>query len=289
MDLVKFNDLPGTYQEKIDAVQAYGLKQPQVECSVIHRFAPGLYIREVSIPANTMAVGHFQKKEHLNIMLKGKVDIVLDNGEVETLTAPLSFVGQPGRKIGHIREDMVWQNIYATEETDVEKLEEMYLDKAEVWLDHLESEKVRLLECKQDTGEWEKLLDELGVTEDQVRAETEQENNMISLPYGDYKFKIGDSLIQGKGIHATFEIEPGEIIGPARIGDNRTILGRYTNHSDKPNAEPIKQGNQVIIKALSNIKGCKGGRDGDEITIDYRESFEIAMEFNQEEALKCQQ
>ena len=280
MDLVKFNNLPGTYQEKIDAVQEYGLKQPQVDCPVIHRFAPGLYIREVSIPAGTMAVGHYQKKEHLNIMLKGKVDIVGENGEVETLTAPLSFVGQPGRKIGIIREDMVWQNIYATEETDVEKLEETYLDKTKGWIDHLESEKIKLLECKQESGEYERLLDELGLTEDQVRAETEQESNMISLPYGDYKFKIGDSSIQGKGIHATFKIEAGEIIGPARIDDNRTILGRYTNHSDKPNAEPVRQGNQVMLKALSDIKGCKGGHDGEEITIDYRKAFKIATEFN---------
>jgi hypothetical protein len=282
MDLVKFNALPGTYQEKIDAVQEYGLKQPQVDCPVIHRFAPGLYIREVSIPAGTMAVGHFQKKEHLNIMLKGKVDIINDNGEVETLTAPLSFVGQPGRKIGHIREDMVWQNIYATEETDVEKLEDTYLDKTEGWLNHLESEKIKLLENKQGSVEYERLLDELGVTEAQVREETEREDNIVRLPYGDYKFKIGDSLIQGKGIHATFDIEPGEIIGPARIDDFRTILGRYTNHSDNPNTEPIKQGNKVIFKALSDIKGCKGGHDGEEITIDYRKAFEIAQEFNQE-------
>jgi len=285
MDLVKFNNLPGTYQEKIDAVQEYGLKQPQVDCPVIHRFAPGLYIREVSIPAGTMAVGHFQKKEHLNIMLKGKVDIINENGEVETLTAPLSFVGQPGRKIGHIREDMVWQNIYATEETDVEKLEDTYLDKTEGWLNHLESEKIKLLENKPESGEYERLLDELGVTEAQVREETEREDNIARLPYGDYKFKIGDSSIQGKGIHATFDIEPGEIIGPARIDDFRTILGRYTNHSDNPNTEPIKQGNKVIFKALSDIKGCKGGHDGEEITIDYREAFKIAMEFNQEETL----
>ena len=43
---------------------------------------------------------------------------------------------------GYILKDMVWQNIYATDETDVEKLEAMFLDKSQTWQEHLDAEGV---------------------------------------------------------------------------------------------------------------------------------------------------
>lgn len=122
----------------IDDMERAMLKIEQVEglsvdCPVIHRFSPGLYIREVFIPADTLALGHFQKTEHLNIFLQGKIMMLSDNGEKVELKAPMMFTGKPGRKLGYIREDVVWLNIYPTSETNIEKLEETYLDKSDGW------------------------------------------------------------------------------------------------------------------------------------------------------------
>ena len=52
------------------------LGMPQADCPVAHHFGPGIYIREVTLPAGIFAVGHTQRYEHLNIMLTGKVAII---------------------------------------------------------------------------------------------------------------------------------------------------------------------------------------------------------------------
>jgi hypothetical protein len=40
----------------------------------------------------------------------------------------MTFVGKPGRKVAYIIETVVFQNIYATDETDIEKLENMFVE-----------------------------------------------------------------------------------------------------------------------------------------------------------------
>src|SRR3990167_5411984 len=44
----------------INMMEQYCLKKEQVECPVYHRFGPGIYIREVHIPAGTFAIGLHQ-------------------------------------------------------------------------------------------------------------------------------------------------------------------------------------------------------------------------------------
>ena len=85
--------------QKLDQVEAAMLQMPQAECPVVHHFGPGVYMREVTLKAGTLAIGHAQKKEHLNIVLTGAVSIV-DNGQIKTVKAPLIYVGKPGRKVG---------------------------------------------------------------------------------------------------------------------------------------------------------------------------------------------
>ena len=75
------------------------LKLPQSDCPVIHRFSPGLYIREVTLPAGTFAIGHYQKTEHLNIMLTGSVTNIRDDGSTDLLKAPLMYTAKPGRLV----------------------------------------------------------------------------------------------------------------------------------------------------------------------------------------------
>lgn len=251
------------------------LALPQVECPVIHRFAPGLYIREVSIPAGTFSVGHRQKREHLNVMLKGSVTMLREDGTTELLQAPQMYTGKPGRKMGWIHEDMVWLNIYATNETDVEKLEEMFLDKSPY---SMEQETLRVVsgygDHEADRADYLAALNELGVSPETARAESEREYDRIAFPAGSYKCRVADSPIEGKGLFATADIVIGEAIALARISGKRTPAGRYTNHGINPNAKMVflPDGN-VILVATKEIKGSRGGQLGDEITIDYRQTY----------------
>jgi hypothetical protein len=274
---MKGNTLP----EKVDNLTKALLDQPQLKAEVFHRFAPGIYIREATAPAGAIVVGHHHKQEHLNILMVGKVVLLNDDGNTVTLTAPSMFVCKPGRKVAYIEEDMVWQNVYSTDETDIEKLEEMFLDKqkSEMWIEHIDNYRQKLLPRQSDVADYNKFLEEFGLTEEQARAATERTDNVIPMSFGTYKFKVGQSNIEGKGIFATADFQPGEQIGVAREGKNRTALGRYTNHSAIPNAKPVLGADETIyLEAITKIDGCLGGHDGDEITIDYRESYKLAIQ-----------
>jgi len=118
------------------------LQREQAEYQEIHHFFPGMYIREAFIPKGTFVVGHYHKTEHLNIFLKGKATLINDKGEATVMEAPMMFMAKPGRKIAYADEDMVWQNIFVTDETDIDKLEDMLLDKSEYYLSTQERSKL---------------------------------------------------------------------------------------------------------------------------------------------------
>jgi hypothetical protein len=108
----------------IDELQAAMLTQPQVPIEPVHRFADGLYAREITIPAGTLLVGKIHKTRHLNLVSAGEI-VVWSAGEpVRRVRAPFAFVAEPGaRRVGYALEDTVWTTVHATSETDLEKLE----------------------------------------------------------------------------------------------------------------------------------------------------------------------
>lgn len=114
-----------------EALGEWCLGFPQVECPVAHHFGPGVYIRECAMPAGAIVVGHYHRQASLNVMLKGRMVLLVD-GQASVVEAPFMVVSGPGRKAAYVLEDAVWQNIFATDETDVAKLEDMFVDKQAV-------------------------------------------------------------------------------------------------------------------------------------------------------------
>lgn len=261
----------------IEDLEADMMKEEQADCPVVHHFGPGICIRELSMTAGTLAIGHRQKYDHVNIVLKGKVAILTDQGDVQIITAPLIFNGKPGRKIGIVLEDVVWQNVYATELTDVASVEEHFLDKSPVFQD-VNLARFNQLSSKtiEDRVDFELMLQEHGLSADEVRRQSEDISDLIYMPSGSWRFKIDVSPIQGTGIFATMPIAVAEVIGPGRINGKRTPIGRYTNHSKNPNAKFVvyPDGNIELV-AIKNISGCRGGYNGEEITVDYRQVLNL--------------
>lgn len=260
------------------------LQLPQAPCSVVHRFGPGIYIREVTIPAGTWAIGHRQKTEHANFMLTGRVHIMGEDQSFTELVAPLFFVGKPGKKIGFILEDMVWQNIYATTETDIAKLEEMFIDKSNSFYEH--EQLVRLAKSEEheaDRQDYLKMLEDVGIPHKIALAESENDSDRIDMRFD--CIRVLPSSIQGKGVFLTSPVSEGQMIAPARVDGFRTEVGRYTNHSATPNAKMVRRGQDIDLVALRHIDGCMGGGQGEEITIDYRQALAAARA----EELLCQQ
>ena len=136
----RFND------STLPKLESAMLKLPQVTCPVTNHFAPGIYWREITIPAGAIALGHKHKTEHLNVLLSGRVRVLCD-GQVKELAAPQVFSSPPGtRKIVLALEPVRWANVHAnpTNEHDMEKLELIFVEKSAAYLAH-EKEIAKLL------------------------------------------------------------------------------------------------------------------------------------------------
>lgn len=268
-----------TAPHELEKLESHMLDLPQVECPVVHHFGPGIYIREVTLPAGAFAVGHAQRHEHLNIMLTGSVAVLGDDGEVKVLKAPLIFTGQPGRKVGVILETCIWQNVYPNpdDERNVDALEAKWLDKSATWQAHNAATQLELIDRHDiDRADFSLLVRQAGFDEATVRAQSENQADQIPMPDGFARVTVRPSPIEGQGIFLSYPAEQGELIGPARLSGMRTPLGRYTNHSRTPNAVFVKQGDDIYLYALRRISGCAGGSQGEEVTIDYRQALALS-------------
>lgn len=269
--------LSGGFALDIPTIEKAMLALPQAECEVFHFFAPGLYVRGVHLPPGILAVGHRQKTPHLNIMIRGKV-VMLEGGNATPLEAPQIFVGQPIKKIGYILEDTLWLNVYATEETDIAKLEEAYLEKSDASIEDTES-KIAADECFYEAcrADYKNVLAEFGFTAEEARNQSENTTDQIPMPENSRPiFAVQKSPIEGSGVFATATIGDDQIIGIARLDGKRTPLGRYVNHSVKPNAEYIRRGDDIYLRSVEKIAGCMGGSKGTEITVSYRQALALS-------------
>ena len=119
-----------TYKETIDHLGDTLQRLPQVEMPLIHLFAPGVYYREIFMPAGTLVIGHEHKTEHFNIVLTGRAKVMMD-GVIHDIKGPDVFVSPPGTsKILHIVKDMRWATIHPSDETDIEVLEDILVTKS---------------------------------------------------------------------------------------------------------------------------------------------------------------
>ena len=269
-------DLLANVHAQLPATTKEMLAMPQATCPVVHHFGPGLCVREVSMPAGTLAIGHEQKFEHMNVLLKGSVMVINDDGTTKTLTAPLMFVGKPGRKVGYVLEDLVWQNIYATELKDVDAVEAHFVRKCDEWQqDQLLKTAQAALMHKADRADYHALLTESGFSHETALAQSEDTSDLLWVDSA--LTRVSESSIQGKGLFVTSPVKIGEVICLARVDGYRTQAGRYTNHSASPNAKMILQSNgDIDLIAISDFEGCKGGGIGTEVTIDYRQALALS-------------
>jgi len=134
-DLAVKQDLNIPISEKVEKLLAQVEQMPQVDCQTKHYFGPSIYIREVTMPAGAVVIGKPHRQDHMCVMLQGRMIIVDAEGVQKELVAPMTFVGGAGRKVAYILETTVFQNILATDETDIEVLENMLVDNTQPMLE----------------------------------------------------------------------------------------------------------------------------------------------------------
>jgi len=114
--------------QKVENLLDVSREMLQVKCEEKHHFGPNIYIKEVTMPAGSVIIGKSHKIEHVCNMMSGRMIVVQEDGSKVELVAPMTFIGKPGRKVAYIIETVVFQNIYSTNETNIEKLENMFVE-----------------------------------------------------------------------------------------------------------------------------------------------------------------
>lgn len=112
-------------REKVLRLEQELLKGDPIDLPVNHHFAQGLYARELFIPAGTVLTGKIHRFEQINIISKGEISVLTEEGIVR-IKAPYTLVSPPGTKrVGFAHEDTVWTTIHPNpdDETDLEALE----------------------------------------------------------------------------------------------------------------------------------------------------------------------
>jgi hypothetical protein len=98
------------------------------EIPVTHHFAPGVYCREITIPAGVCIVGKLHRTQHLISLLCGEVTIFTDRG-MERITGPRVWTTYPGTKRAiFAHTDATLMTIHVTDETDVDVIESQIIE-----------------------------------------------------------------------------------------------------------------------------------------------------------------
>jgi hypothetical protein len=83
---------------------------------LIHRFVPGMYCREIFMPAGSVLTTMIHRFEHFAFILTGKARVVSEDRGDEIIEAPAVLVTKAGTKrVLHILGDMRWATVHLTE------------------------------------------------------------------------------------------------------------------------------------------------------------------------------
>lgn len=107
------------HSAKMDIFESEIAKLPQNHLPLIHRFTDGMYIREINMPAGTIATSRTHKTNHPFVIQKGMVDIVDEEGNIERITAPYLGITHRGtRRVFRVLDDVVLITFHATDKQD---------------------------------------------------------------------------------------------------------------------------------------------------------------------------
>lgn len=226
------------------------------EPPVDHYHADGLYGRRIYVPAGTTVITKVHLTQHITVALRGTCTVYDEKGYRKTVTAPNVFVTDKGTcRAVYCHDDVEWLTIHACDLKEISEIE-------------------HAIGCEDfseydDREDYKLFLSEIGMTENLARAISETTDDQTNDVEATSKIYIDKSSLQGLGVFAKQNFVCGDQIGIARIGNLRTLIGRYANHSKNSNCTFEVCDNLVKVIANQAIS------QNEEITFDYREVFAI--------------
>ena len=93
-----------------------------------HIFTPGIYTREIFLPAGAVLTGRIHRFEHPYFLMAGVADVFTEENGMERIEAPVYGTSPAGVKRAiHVIEDTIWITIHANPDDieDIDILEDM--------------------------------------------------------------------------------------------------------------------------------------------------------------------
>lgn len=121
----KINDFQSEYIKALDAgdltPSPYSYKHHFTQMH--DEFGCAMYGREMTLAKGAIVVGRIHKHPVINVLLKGKVMVVSENGK-RVIEAPCVYVSEPNvKRVGYVLEDCVWLNVLMTKQVGEENLD----------------------------------------------------------------------------------------------------------------------------------------------------------------------
>lgn len=255
----------------IDELETIILHMPQVDIPVHQYIDNGIYVREIFIPKGTFAIGMAHTESFSQVISLGEMLMFSDGGICDHVSAPYTGVGKAGyRKAGYALEDTIWTTFQSCkDETDVVSFFEGSVIKS--------ASAISFENKSKDREDFLSLLNDNGISVEEADKAAFNESDRVDLDLDKHGLKIGISPIHCVGMFADKDFGKGNFIIAGNIDGKRTQGERYVNHSLRYNAKFIVSEKNINLVSIDHIK------NGDEITVDYRESLGTRKE------LPCQE
>lgn len=139
-------------REQLFKLENLAKQYEQVDCPLVHRFAPGIYAREIFVPKDTIVVTKIHKQDHFTFVMEGECSVFCD-GELKRIKAPYMLKTLKGTKRAvYVHEDTRWITVHHNPDdiTDLEKIEDFVIAKNFDEIEAIETNEImRLLEAKE--------------------------------------------------------------------------------------------------------------------------------------------
>jgi len=102
------------------------LGTPPAELPVRHIFdVPGLYARQIFMPAGTLVTSKIHKTKHMFVVSAGEMLVWSEKGGAEHICAPFTGITEPGtRRAIYVVQDTIWTCFHVTDKKNVDEIEE---------------------------------------------------------------------------------------------------------------------------------------------------------------------
>ena len=103
---------------------------PQIELPLKHHHSVGAYVREIFMPAGSVVIGKEHATRHLNIVVSGKCTVWTVDGKhvFDAKDGPITFESMAGvKKVLYMHTNVVWMTVHPTDETDPDRLENIFI------------------------------------------------------------------------------------------------------------------------------------------------------------------